>query len=274
MAFRRSSYQAYRGRRPAVDPVAFVYAGLVSLVFSAACYFLFTGVDFLALLLLLVAAALFAYAGLSWLVIHSPFGNIALILKRVFEAAVLLGLLSFFIAEFLIVSGAKTDSDAPPADYLVIPGAGLRGAYPSPILQARLNGAYDYLVEHPDALAVVSGGMGPGETVTEASAMAAYLEAKGIDPARILQEPAATDTIQNVRLSLDIIRSAEGYDPQHPPAISILSNEFHVYRLSIIAKNEGADVSKLAVPTPVFALKVLYHVREYFSLLKVFLYYL
>ena len=59
-------------------------------------------------------------------------------------------------------------------------------------------------------MAVVSGGQGPGETMTEGEAMEIWLEARGIDPQRIIVEDRATSTWENLENSFALIRGRGG----------------------------------------------------------------
>ena len=72
-------------------------------------------------------------------------------------------------------------------------------------LRQRIDAAADYLIAHPDAIAIVSGGMGPGEDVTEAACMAHSLVSAGIDSGRILLEDQATSTSENLRFSMELM---------------------------------------------------------------------
>ena len=58
-------------------------------------------------------------------------------------------------------------------------------------------------------MSAVSGGQGENETETEAAAMLHTLKFYGIDPARIYIEDKATDTIENLTFSAEIIDSQE-----------------------------------------------------------------
>lgn len=80
----------------------------------------------------------------------------------------------------------------PELDYLVILGAQVRGTVPSRALRKRLDTALAYLEENPGTIAVVSGGRGPGEDITEAEIMKEYLLLHGIDEKRILVETDST----------------------------------------------------------------------------------
>ena len=117
--------------------------------------------------------------------------------RTVLGVLVCAGLIVFTVFEIPVVRDARTDTDAHPGTIVVL-GAGVNGSTPSLSMCNRLDAALDYLGANPDALAVVSGGQGEGEDITEAQAMADYLTAHGIDSARIMQEDQSRTTRENL----------------------------------------------------------------------------
>ena len=117
-------------------------------------------------------------------------------------------------------------------DALIVLGAAVHGDRVTWVLSNRLDTAYDYAVEHPKTVLVVSGGQGDGESVTEASAMAGYLTRRGLDPSRILLEDRAESTAENFAFSKAIIDEAVGPDA----AIGFVTTRFHVFRAGRVAR--------------------------------------
>ena len=115
-------------------------------------------------------------------VIHLPRG-----IKVVLVCLVLAGVLLFTVMEGLIVSGmfAKGPGDL---DYIIVLGAQVRGDRVSIALADRLRAAQRYLEENPRTRAVLSGGQGPGENLSEAQAMYDWLTENGIDGGRLIME--------------------------------------------------------------------------------------
>ena len=176
-----------------------------------------------------------------------------------------LGALSFVAVQILILSHAFF-SDAPETDWCIVLGAGLRNGKPTLTLQRRLLAAADYLEKHPKAKAIVSGGLDFGETITEAEAMRKYLVEKGISPERIYQEDKSTSTLENLRFSKAIIDNNSTISNPH---ISVISNEFHLFRVRMLAKRLGMDVALIPAPTPWYLLPNVC-IREYFAIAKSF----
>lgn len=149
--------------------------------------------------------------------------------------------LALLVIEIPIVRAAvkKPSSDA---KYVVVLGAGVYGETPSITLEHRLEGAARYLREHPEAKAVVSGGQGEGEDISEAECMRRYLEKQGIAPGRILMEDRSTSTKENLSFSKAVIE-ADGGDASR---IAVVSSGYHLYRAERIADALGMEASGVA----------------------------
>ncbi len=91
------------------------------------------------------------------------------------------------------------------ADYLIILGARVKGSVPSLSLQYRIDKAAEYLSANKQTVAIVSGGKGPGEEISEAKAMQQGLIAQGIEEARIMMEDKSTTTHENIVFSKELI---------------------------------------------------------------------
>lgn len=153
-------------------------------------------------------------------------------------------------AVYLIVLGifmgtAAKRSDEVRADAVIVLGAAVHGDRVTWVLSNRLDTAADYLDAHPDAICVVSGGKGDGESVTEASAMQMYLiERRGISPDRILVEDQSTNTRENFAFSKALIEQKLGPDA----SIAFVTTDFHVFRAGLVAKKAGIDAVGIAAP--------------------------
>ena len=141
------------------------------------------------------------------------------------------GIALFLFIEGFIISGfaAKGEEDL---DYVIVLGAQVRSSGPSVVLKYRLDRAYEYLSENPGTIAICTGGQGPNEPQPEGSAMKDYLVKKGIEPDRIIAEDRAENTIQNILYSYEFL------DPENDH-IGIITNNFHVFRGTSIAKKQG-----------------------------------
>jgi len=183
-------------------------------------------------------------------------------LRRCFVVSLALGLVCFILFQCLIMSAAHTEQAE--VDALIVLGAGLRNGAPSLVLRTRLNAAVAYLENQGDIPIIVSGGLGQGETITEAEAMFRYLSARGVDESLIWREQASTNTQENLAFSLAIMEE-NGLDIENV-RVAVVSNEFHLYRAKLIAGKAGLDAVGVAAETPGSYLRVLYYFREAFAL--------
>ncbi|WP_260399646.1 YdcF family protein [Peribacillus simplex] len=149
------------------------------------------------------------------------------------------------------------------ADYLIILGARVKGSIPSLSLQYRIDKAAEYLTANKHTLAIVSGGKGPGEDISEAKAMQQGLIAQGIEEARIMMEDKSTTTHENIVFSKELI-------PDTAASGLIVSNDFHIYRAVEIARKEGLNMKGMPAKTPKVSLLKSY-TREYLAITKYYL---
>ncbi len=183
-------------------------------------------------------------------------GKVASILAITLAAAVIL-LASVETAFMIKAATSKPSEDAT----VVVLGCRAYGNRPSIMLASRLDAAYDYLVEHPEAICIVSGGQGPDESMPEAECMYLYLMEKGIEPERIYQENQSTSTRENLLFSQEIIE-AEGLNPE----IAIVTNEYHEYRAGMVADALKMEHSAVPARTPLWLFPT-YYIRELYGII-------
>ena len=156
-------------------------------------------------------------------------------LRRLIGLAAGLALCLVMAAEVPIVSAALSAGESQ-APYVIVLGAAVYGENPSLTLRHRCDRASAHLRSNPDAVAVVSGGQGPGESISEAEAMGRYLVNKGgIAEDRILREDRSTSTRENLTFSKEIIESSGGDSRQ----VAIVSSSYHLYRAKRMAAALG-----------------------------------
>ncbi len=137
---------------------------------------------------------------------------------------------------------AQSAGKSADADAVIVLGAAVHGDRVTWVLENRLNTAIAFLNAHENAICVVSGGQGAGESVTEASAMKKYMVERGVDEARVYMEEEATNTIENFRNSKAIIDDVLGKNAR----IAFVTTNFHVYRAGRVAKSQG--ISAVGIP--------------------------
>lgn len=176
----------------------------------------------------------------------------------VLRVCLLAGLGLFFYLEHQIGTGMRAQG-VENLDYIIVLGCQVKGTKPSKALKDRLDMAKEYLRENPETIAILSGGQGKQEEISEAECMRRYLISAGISKERLLMEAKSTTTKQNIRYSRKYM------DYRHDE-VGIITNNFHVYRSVLLAKRCGYQrVCGIAAPCKSV---LLYHylVREAFAL--------
>lgn len=180
-------------------------------------------------------------------------------LRRVLTALLALGFVVLSITGGVIARSAQ-GTEAAEADYLIVLGCQVNGTVPSRMLRQRIDAAADYLNTYPDSVAIVTGGMGSGEHITEAECMYNDLTAQGIDPERIILEDKATSTMENLRFSMALMEEGA--------TAAIVSNEFHLYRAGQMAAALGLDAALIPADTEYPILTASYFLREILAVWK------
>ncbi len=228
----------------------FAAAGLVLL---GLCFYSMPGYDFSGLICMGLATLAVCY----WALFRFP-GKITKWLRRILTVCLILGLTVAAVTGIFIASASKGTADGK-CDYIIVLGAGVNGTEPSLILSERLQVAKAYLTENEDTICIVSGGRGDGEEITESACMQAYLLKNGIDADRIWMEEAATSTWENLSYSMALIEEKTG---QRPHRVGIVSNEFHMFRAGLMAKEMDLEMVGIPAKTSWVSLRINYFVRE------------
>ena len=220
------------------------------------CKFVLPGYSFTALVCLCLIGVILFYTLMPLLGVRFP--AFAAVATRCFTVVLILGLLVCAVTEAIIIKASFGDPEEP-VDYIVVLGAKVRLDGPSVSLQDRIDAAFTYLAIHPEVIAVVSGGQGEDEHMTEAQCMYSELTARGSEPERVWQEPNAASTWENIQFSLNLVEEKTG---QRPEKLGVLSSEYHLFRASLFAK--ACDVEFVGIPaqTSVWSQKLNHFMRE------------
>lgn len=238
-------------------------AAAVCLVLSVFIEFVPVGYRMTALVFLALAV---------WLALYALFSRHNTRLSRWMRLALVLGvtvgLPLFLVAEIPVLRDARSAEDTS-APYLIVCGAGVNGSTPSRSMTDRLQKALEWMGEHPDGMVVLSGGQGPGEDMSEAQAMCQWLLDHGAAPERLLMEDRSASSYENLQNSLAVIAESGG-DPAGK--VAILSSEYHLHRLSWMAKRLGCQPVLVAASTTKVTLFINYAIREAFAMWKLWVF--
>lgn len=145
---------------------------------------------------------------------------------------------AFFITLFKIIICEKCAK--PKGKTVTVLGCRVKGTVPTRALMSRCKAAYDYLIKNKNSVAVLSGGKGADEDISEAECMYRILTEKGIDKTRLYIEDASTSTEENLKFSSVVI------DKNNlSKEIIICTSEYHIYRALMIAKKAGINATGL-----------------------------
>lgn len=195
--------------------------------------FVVPGYSFTALVCLGLIGIILFYTFMPMVGVRYP--GVASVTTRIVTGLLIVGLLAAGITEAFIIK-ASFGNPKDHADYMVVLGAKVREDGPSVSLWDRIYAARDYMELHPDVTAVVSGGQGADECMSEAQSMYEELVKLGIDPQRIWMEDKSTSTNENMQFSLNLIEEKTG---SRPVKIAVLSSEYHLLRAGLLTRRMG-----------------------------------
>lgn len=145
---------------------------------------------------------------------------------------------------------------------IIVLGSGLVNGQASPTLAARLDKAAEIEKLNPNAIVIVSGGLGFKSKQTESKVMSDYLQEIHVTANKIFEENKSTSTELNLKNSQAILKQ-QGLDINSP--ITIVTSDFHTLRAAAIARKQGyQNFTTASAPTP---LTTRYNawLREYFA---------
>lgn len=235
----------------------YIAAGII-LIFAAFFRFALVGYSFLAYCLVCAAAVVLIYGFLL-----KRKSKLMLIVLSVLLA---LGFCLFAVMEIPIIIDARGDKDVE-ADYLIVLGAGVNGSVPSLSMVNRMTPTIEYMNAHPACLAILTGGQGEGENLSEAQAMYDYLTNRGIAPERLIMEDKATSTEENLKFSFAIIG-----DELEESTVAVVSSEYHLHRAKVMARMLGKEVYGIPGRTSYPTLMINYFIREAFGMVHLHVY--
>ncbi|EMT38283.1 DUF218 domain-containing protein [Thermoanaerobacter thermohydrosulfuricus] len=152
------------------------------------------------------------------------------------------------------------------SDAIIVLGCAVYGNTPSPFFRERLEEALRLYNEGYGKYIIVSGGKGPGENISEAKAGKEYLVKKGVPRELILTDDKSFSTYENLLFSKEIM------EENSLKTAIIISNKFHLKRVSVIAKRVGIEASFSGVFVKRYVNEEIYgFLREVPALLYIYL---
>jgi len=146
------------------------------------------------------------------------------------SALVLLGAWVVSLASVLIW---EHRDEARPARAIVVLGAAQYVGRPSPVLRARLDHALELWRKGLAPRLVLTGGVGEGDTTSEAAVGRRYVRQHGVPDTAILIEPHGRTTSESIEEVAALLLA------QGERSVILVSDPFHMLRLSILARRNG-----------------------------------
>jgi uncharacterized SAM-binding protein YcdF (DUF218 family) len=137
----------------------------------------------------------------------------------------------------------ETRNDVRPVGAIVVLGAAQYVGRPSPVLRARLDHAVTLWRRGLAPNLIVTGGQGTGDTTTEAEVSQRYVRQRGVPAPAILLETEGRTTSQSMAGVAALMRKRGRRD------VLLVSDPFHMLRLTIIARRHGLEPHPSPTPT-------------------------
>ncbi|MGB9781161.1 YdcF family protein [Caldanaerobacter sp.] len=154
-----------------------------------------------------------------------------LVVVLIFALVSIIAILAYQIISFGFTEKPKK------ADAIIVLGCAVYGDTPSPFFKERLEEALKLYKRGCGRYIIISGGKGPGESISEAEAGKRHLLEKGVASKNILLDDKSFSTYENLLFSKEIM------EKNSLKTAIIVSNKFHLKRASVIAKRIGIDAS-------------------------------
>lgn len=122
---------------------------------------------------------------------------------------------------------------ARPADAIVVLGAAQYDGRPSPVLRARLDHAISLYRSGMAPTLILTGGVGAGDTVSEAMVGHRYATRAGVPPSAILTERSGLRSIESLHATAQLMES------RGLQSAILVSDPFHMLRLQLLARRFG-----------------------------------
>ena len=134
------------------------------------------------------------------------------------------------------------------ADAIVVLGAAQYAGRPSPVLRARVDHAIALWRKQVAPVLVLTGGVGVGDTTSEAAVSARYAMRHGVPESAIVLETAGRTTSESIRTVAQVLGERD------QTYVVLVSDPFHMFRLWILARRHGLDaVTSPTRSSPIWA---------------------
>jgi uncharacterized SAM-binding protein YcdF (DUF218 family) len=142
---------------------------------------------------------------------------------------------SIYTVALLMVLIVSQQDQRHPVDAIVVLGAAQYNGRPSPVLRARLDHALQLYREGLAPRIVVTGGVGRGDTTSEATVGRHYLVTRRVPPAAVVVQAQGRSTHASMTAVADWLKS------EHLSRVLLVSDPFHMLRLRLEARRNNLE---------------------------------
>lgn len=150
-------------------------------------------------------------------------------------AAIFGAVLVAWVVSMALVDRAGRRDEAQEADAIVVLGAVQYVGRPSPVLRARVDHAVSLWKRGLAPTLILTGGTGVGDTTSEAAVARKYAMSRGVPDRAIVLEIKGRTTSESMRAVARIM------DDRERKSVILVSDPFHMLRLSILARRFGLE---------------------------------
>jgi uncharacterized SAM-binding protein YcdF (DUF218 family) len=151
---------------------------------------------------------------------------------RALVALVFSGILLWLLSVALVIVAGEWSTQRR-ADAIIVLGAAQYNGRPSPVLQARLDHALDLYDRGLAPRLIFTGGIGTGDTLSEAEVSRRYAMRHGVPASAIMVERQGSTSAQSVGAAAALMR-AEGLS-----TALVVSDSYHMMRLELLFRRAG-----------------------------------
>jgi uncharacterized SAM-binding protein YcdF (DUF218 family) len=154
---------------------------------------------------------------------------------------ILLVAVTIYTVALVVVLVVSQQDQRRPVDAIVVLGAAQYNGRPSPVLRARLDHALTLYREELAPRIIVTGGVGRGDTLSEATVGRHYLVTRGVPAAAVVVQAHGRST----EASMTAVADWLGQQRLH--RVLLVSDPFHMFRLRLEARR--TDLEAYTSPT-------------------------
>ncbi len=156
------------------------------------------------------------------------------VLRHALVLAVLAGVIVYTISLVMVLVVSQQD-ERRPVDAIVVLGAAQYNGRPSPVFRARLNHALSLYREELAPLVVVTGGVGRGDTTSEAVVGRRYLVSHGIPKGAVVAQGEGRTTMASMSAVTAWLHT------RGLRRVLLVSDPFHMFRLRLEARRTALE---------------------------------